>query len=93
MGSTYKRGNIHWIKYYRNGKSHRESSGSKKEADAKRLLKKREGEIAGGAGSLVAPFDGNHGWYWLNIQENSINISLEVYGYYESLAEIYRGTQ
>jgi integrase len=48
MGSIYKRGNIYWIKYYRNGKPYRESSESKKEADAKRLLKKREGEISSG---------------------------------------------
>ena len=48
MGSIYKRGRIYWIKYYRNGKPYRESSKSKKEVDAKRLLKKREGEIAVG---------------------------------------------
>jgi integrase len=48
MGSTYKRGKIYWIKYYRNGKPYRESSESKKEADAKRLLKRREGEISQG---------------------------------------------
>jgi len=48
MGSIYKRGNIYWIKYYRNGKPYRESTKGKKEADAKRLLKKREGEISQG---------------------------------------------
>jgi integrase len=48
MGSIYKRGNFYWIKYYRNGKPYRESSESKKESDAKRLLKKREGEISQG---------------------------------------------
>jgi len=48
MGSIYKRGNIYWIKYYRAGKPYRESSESKKESDAKRLLKKREGEISQG---------------------------------------------
>jgi Zn finger protein HypA/HybF involved in hydrogenase expression len=48
MGSIYKRGNIYWIQYYRNGKPYRESSKSKKETDARRLLKKREGEIAVG---------------------------------------------
>ena len=37
MGSIYKRGKIWWIKYYRAGKGYRESSGSKKESDAKRL--------------------------------------------------------
>jgi integrase len=48
MGSIYKRGNIYWIKYYRNGRPYRESTKSIKEADAKRLLKKREGEISEG---------------------------------------------
>ena len=48
MGSVFKRGNVYWIKYYRNGKPYRESTKSKKESDAKRLLKKREGEIANG---------------------------------------------
>ena len=48
MGSIYKRGKVHWIKYYRNGKPYRESTKSHKEADAKRLLKKREGEISEG---------------------------------------------
>lgn len=46
MGMIYKRGKVYWIKYYRNGKPYRESTRSLKETDAKRLLKKREGEIA-----------------------------------------------
>jgi integrase len=48
MGMIYKRGKTWWVKYYRNGKPYRESSKSRKEADAKRLLKKREGEISQG---------------------------------------------
>lgn len=48
MGTIYKRGKVYWIKYYRNGKPYRESTKSKKEADAKRLLKNREGEISQG---------------------------------------------
>ena len=48
MGMIWKRGRIYWIKYYRNGKPYRESSKSYKEADAKNLLKKREGEISQG---------------------------------------------
>ncbi len=43
-----KEGKIYWVKYYRNGKPYRESTRSKKEADAKRLLKRREGEISEG---------------------------------------------
>jgi integrase len=48
MGMIYKRGKTYWIKYYRNGKPYYESSSSRKETDAKRLLKKREGEISQG---------------------------------------------
>ena len=48
MGMIYKRGKTYWIKYYNRGKPIRESTSSRKEADAKRLLKKREGEIAEG---------------------------------------------
>jgi hypothetical protein len=52
-----------------------------------------ESETNGESGSLVAPFDGNHGWYWLNIEENPIRIELEVHGYYESVEEIMRSFQ
>ena len=48
MGSIYRRGNTLWIKYYRNGKPYRESSHSEKEGEAKKLLKRREGEIVEG---------------------------------------------
>ena len=48
MGTIYKRGKVYWIQYYRNGKPYRETTKSKKETDAKRLLKKREGEISEG---------------------------------------------
>ena len=48
MGMIYKRGAVWWVKYYRNGRSMRESTGSTKESDAKRLLKIREGDIERG---------------------------------------------
>ncbi|MFY9912834.1 MAG: site-specific integrase [Candidatus Sulfotelmatobacter sp.] len=51
MGSLYRRGHIWWIKYYRNGKALRESSKSQRLSDAKRLLKRRVGEI--GTGNLI----------------------------------------
>ena len=48
MGCLYRRGKIYWIKYYKNGKPYAESTQSDKSEVAKRLLKKREGEIAQG---------------------------------------------
>lgn len=40
-----------------------------------------------GYGSLVAPFDGEHGWYFLNYNEYPVTISMEVSGYYEELID------
>ena len=48
MGSIFKRGGKFWVKYYRNGKCYRESSGTDKKMVAKKLLEIREGEIAQG---------------------------------------------
>lgn len=44
MGSTYLRGSIYWIQWYKDGVPHRESTGSRKESEAKKLLKLREGQ-------------------------------------------------
>ena len=48
MGSLYKRGNVWWVKYYRNGRPIRESRGTEKETEARRVLKEREGRVATG---------------------------------------------
>lgn len=48
MGELRKRGSTWWIRYYRNGKRHEESSGSTKESDARSLLRRREGDIERG---------------------------------------------
>ncbi len=45
MGRIFERGRIWWIAYCHRGKEIRESSRSEKENDARRLLKKRIGEI------------------------------------------------
>ena len=48
MGELRQRGRIWWIRYYRNGRRFEESSHSEKWAEADRLLKDREGDIAKG---------------------------------------------
>lgn len=48
MGMIYKRNKTSWIKYYRNCKPYRESTRSKIEFAARRLLKNCDGEIADG---------------------------------------------
>ncbi len=44
-GMIYPRGNVWWIKFYDNGRPRYESSGSRKETDAKRLLSLRLGQV------------------------------------------------
>jgi hypothetical protein len=39
-------------------------------------------------GSFVAPFTGRHGWYWRNLSDKPVTITLEAHGYYSKLARI-----
>src|SRR4051812_835243 len=48
MGMLYKRGNVWWIKYYKDGRAIRQSAETTKEGDARRLLKLREGDVERG---------------------------------------------
>jgi len=41
LGTTFKRGEIWWVQYWRRGERFRESTGSKDENKANRLLKRR----------------------------------------------------
>ena len=53
MGMLYQRGDIWWIKYYRNGKYFRESTKTSKKMVAQKILNRREGEIAEGKAPSV----------------------------------------
>jgi hypothetical protein len=55
LGRTFRRGSVWWISYYHRGKEYRESSQSESESQARKLLKKRLGEI--GNGKLVGPIE------------------------------------
>ncbi len=48
FGRVFKRGSTYWIAYYHRGQEYRESSESENESAAKKLLKKRIGEVAQG---------------------------------------------
>src|SRR5262245_37597464 len=53
LGRLFKRGSVYWISYYHRGKEYRESSESESESQARRLLKRRLGEI--NAGKFIGP--------------------------------------
>ena len=42
-------------------------------------------EGSNGEGSLVAPFGGEHGWYWVNYNEYPVVVTLTVTGYFDRL--------
>ena len=39
------------------------------------------------SGSLVAPFGGEHGWYWLNYNDFPVTITLTVTGYFDDIID------
>jgi hypothetical protein len=40
-----------------------------------------------GHGSLVAPFKGEHGWFWLNLMDKPVHIKLTVSGYFNEMKD------
>ncbi|MFM2126520.1 MAG: hypothetical protein RL328_2971 [Acidobacteriota bacterium] len=58
---------------------HGEAPGAK---DAKRYEEVQETKSSNGV--FVAPFEGRHGWYWLNLTGEPIVVTLKLAGYYES---------
>jgi hypothetical protein len=44
-------------------------------------------QIDGDSGSLVAPFSGEHGWYWLNVSPTPVKITLSLSGYFDDIKD------
>ena len=42
-------------------------------------------------GTFVAPFPGTHGWYWENLGDREVTISLQTAGYYSRAQEFFDG--
>ncbi len=36
-------------------------------------------------GTLSAPFAGEHGWYWVNLEEQPVTITLDITGYFDNV--------
>jgi hypothetical protein len=45
-------------------------------------------EIERDAGELIAPFDGNHGWFWRNRTESDLTVTLRVSGEYRAVKRV-----
>jgi hypothetical protein len=42
---------------------------------------------SGESGSLVAPFSGEHGWYWVNISDHPVTVTLDIAGYFDEMID------
>jgi hypothetical protein len=48
----------------------------------------KDDEKESGHGSFEAPFDGTHGWYWLNLETDPVTIRLRTSGFYEKIGRL-----
>jgi len=44
-----------------------------------------------GAGAYTAPFSGIHGWYWENVDQKDVTITVATAGFYSAATEIFSG--
>jgi hypothetical protein len=51
-------------------------------------IRYEEGGDPGANGSLVAPYDGEHGWFWANMDNKPVNLELTVSGYYMDIFRV-----
>ncbi len=47
----------------------------------------KEKQQTAGQGTLVAQFEGTHGWYWQNMSEEPITVTMDVSGFYQDVYE------
>ena len=47
-----------------------------------------DGRATGRSGTIVAAYNGQHGWYWQNLEPDDVTLTLEVAGFYDEIAEI-----
>ena len=47
-----------------------------------------EGEGTERAGGFVAAYDGEHGWFWLNLEGEPLTITLDLAGFFEEIVRV-----
>ena len=53
------------------------------DADPDFFTRYEEGEGSRQSGSILAPYAGEHGWYWLNLENHPVVIQLEAAGFHD----------
>lgn len=47
-----------------------------------------EGEGTERSGAIIAAYDGQHGWFWLNIADNAITVTLTAAGFFDEITVV-----
>jgi hypothetical protein len=47
-----------------------------------------DGRATGRSGTIIAAYDGQHGWYWQNLEPDNVTLTLAVAGYYDKIVEM-----
>lgn len=71
-----------------NGETYYDFHGHPNTLETEFFTRYSEGEASTDSGSIVSPYTGQHGWFWLNISEQAITIELEVAGFYDQIVLI-----
>jgi len=48
----------------------------------------KDGRGTSNAGAIVAAYDGQHGWYWQNLEPDDVTLTLKVAGFYDEVVKI-----
>jgi len=67
---------------------HAEPTVDKESYPEKYWLRYEESETTEGHGLIIAPFRGNHGWYWLNRNREPVSVHVEISGYYNDFGMV-----
>ena len=71
-----------------NGKLNYDAHGDGYKGTKKSVTYKKGRMIAADSGELLAAFDGYHGWFWRNREDNPVTLRLDTSGYYLQIKQV-----
>lgn len=72
----------------RGGQVYTDFHGHAEPMDDNVFVRYEESEVSDQSGMIVAAFSGGHGWYWLNLEDHPITITLRVAGFFEEIVRM-----
>lgn len=70
------------------GEVHYDFHGHPPGADPDFFTRYQHGEGKAGSGAIVAPYAGQHGWHWSNLENHPVTVRLQIAGFYDALSAV-----